>query len=232
MTSITIKATDGSGAFAAYVVQPKTKPVGVVVLIQEIFGVNQAMRDIACWVADLGFIAVAPDLFWRIEPGIDITDKTDAEWKRAFELFQTFDQPKGIEDLKATVAACRTMDGSNGKVATMGYCLGGRLAFMMAQQSDADANISYYGVGLDGLLGDLNKVTKPLVIHIADKDAFFPPEGRAAVVAATKGNKHAVSYVYPDADHAFARVNGIHWDGRSATIANGRSAEALVAALA
>jgi carboxymethylenebutenolidase len=231
MASISITATDGSGTFATYVVEPKTKPAGVVVLIQEIFGVNQAMRDIAAWVADLGFIAVAPDLFWRIEPGIDITDKSDAEWKRAFELFQTFDQVKGIEDLKATVAACRTLSGANGKVATMGYCLGGRLAFMMAEQSDADANISYYGVGLDGLLGDLPKVTKPLLIHIADKDAFFPPEGRAAVVAATRGHQHAVSHVYPDADHAFARVNGIHWDGRSATIANGRSAELLAAVL-
>jgi carboxymethylenebutenolidase len=231
MASITIKATDGSGEFAAYVVEPKTKPAGVVVLIQEIFGVNQAMRDIAAWVADLGFIAVAPDLFWRIEPGIDITDKSDAEWKRAFELFQTFDQAKGIEDLKATVTASRTLPGANGKVATMGYCLGGRLAFMMAEQSDADANISYYGVGLDGLLGDLPKVTKPLLVHIADKDAFFPPEGRAAVVAATQGHKHAVSHVYPNADHAFARVEGIHWDGRSATIANGRSAEMLAAVL-
>jgi carboxymethylenebutenolidase len=231
MSGITIKATDGSGSFDAYVVEPRTKPAGVVVLIQEIFGVNQAMRDIAAWVADLGFIAVAPDLFWRIEPGIDITDKSDAEWKRAFELFQAFDQAKGIEDLKATVAACRALPGANGKVATMGYCLGGRLAFMMAEQSDADANVSYYGVGLDGLVGDLDKVTKPLLVHIADKDAFFPPEGRAAVVAALKGHKHAVSYVYPDADHAFARVNGTHWDGRSATIANGRSAEVLAAAL-
>lgn len=231
MSSITIQASDGSGSFAAYVVEPKTKPAGVVVLIQEIFGVNQAMRDIAAWVADLGFIAVCPDLFWRIEPGIDITDKSDAEWKRAFELFQAFDQVKGIEDLKATVTASRKLAGANGKVATMGYCLGGRLAFMMAQQSDADANVSYYGVGLDGLLGDLDKVTRPLVVHIADKDAFFPPEGRAAAVAATKGHKHIVSHVYPNADHAFARVNGIHWDGRSATIANGRSAEALVAAL-
>ena len=137
----------------------------------------------------------------------------------------------GIEDLKATVAAARQLPGANGKVATMGYCLGGRLAFMMAEQSDADANISYYGVGLDGLLGDLPKVTKPLLIYIADKDAFFPPEGRAAVVAATQGHQHAVSHVYPDADHAFARVNGIHWDGRSATIANGRSAELLAAVL-
>jgi carboxymethylenebutenolidase len=231
MPSITITASDGTGSFSAYVLEPKTKPTGVVVLIQEVFGVNQAMRDIAAWVADLGFIAVCPDLFWRIEPGIDITDKSDAEWKRAFELFQAFDQPKGIEDLEATVAASRTLPGANGKVATMGYCLGGRLAFMMAQQSDADANVSYYGVGLDSLVADLDKITKPLVVHIADKDEFFPPEGRAAVVAATRGHKQIATHIYPNADHAFARVNGIHWDGRSATIANGRSAEALVAAL-
>lgn len=231
MSSITIQATDGSGGFAVYVQEPKAKPAGVVVLIQEIFGVNQAMRDIAAWVADLGFIAVCPDLFWRIEPGIDITDKSDAEWKRAFELFQTFDQVKGIEDLKATVAHSRKLPGANGKVGTMGYCLGGRLAFMMAQQSDADANISYYGVGLDGLLADLGKVSKPLIVHVADEDEFFPAEGRAAVIAATKGHSHVASYVYPNANHAFARVDGIHWDGRSATIANGRSAEALVAAL-
>ena len=104
MASITIQASDGSGSFSAYLAEPKTKPAGVVVLIQEIFGVNQAMRDIAAWVADLRFIAICPDLFWRIEPGIDITDKTDAEWKRAFELFTKFDQAKGIDDLKATVA--------------------------------------------------------------------------------------------------------------------------------
>jgi carboxymethylenebutenolidase len=113
----------------------------------------------------------------------------------------------------------------------MGYCLGGRLAFMMAQQSDADANISYYGVALDNLLGDLGRISRPLIVHIADKDEFFPPEGRAKVVEAVKGHPHIKAYVYPNADHAFARVGGVHWDGRSATIANGRSAEALVAAL-
>lgn len=230
MSNLTIAATDGSGSFSAFVVAPKATQAGVVVLIQEIFGVNQAMRDIAAWVADLGFIAVVPDLFWRIEPGIDITDKSEAEWKRAFELFQAFDQAKGIEDLKATVAAARTMTGGNGKVATMGYCLGGRLAFMMAEQSDADANISYYGVGLDGLLGDLGKVTRPLIVHIADKDEFFPAEGRQKVVEAVKGHATVTCYNYP-ADHAFARVNGIHWHGLSATIANGRSAEVLVTAL-
>ena len=235
MASIDIRATDGSGSFAAYVAEPRAVPggakPGVVVLIQEIFGVNQAMRDTASWVADMGFIAVCPDLFWRIEPGIDITDKSEAEWKKAFELFNKFDQAKGIEDLKATVAAARALPGANGKVGTMGYCLGGRLAFMMAEQSDADVNVSYYGVGLDGLLGDLAKVTKPLLVHIADKDEFFPAEGRAKVAAAVKGHPPIACHVYPNADHAFARVNGVHWDGRSATIANGRSAEILVAAL-
>lgn len=230
MPQITIPATDGSGSFTAYVSLPKATPAGVVVLIQEIFGVNQAMRDTAEWVADLGYIAVCPDLFWRIEPGIDITDKTEAEWKKAFSLFQAFDQAKGIEDLKATVAAARTLNGANGRVGTMGYCLGGRLAFMMAEQSDADVNISYYGVGLDGLLGDIGKVTKPLLVHIADRDEYFPEAGRKAVADGTRGNACIACYNY-DADHAFARVNGIHWHGLSAAIANGRSAEALAKAL-
>jgi len=231
MANITIQASDGSGSFSAYLLEPKAKPAGVVVLIQEIFGVNQAMRDTAAWVADMGFIAVCPDLFWRLEPGVDITDKSEAEWKKAFDLFNRFDQAKGIDDLKATVAAARTLPGANGKVGTMGYCLGGRLAFMMAEQSDADVNISYYGVGLDNLLGDLGKVSKPLLVHIADQDEFFPAEGRAKVVQATQGHAHIRSHVYPNANHAFARVNGVHWDGRSAAIANGRSAEALVRAL-
>ena len=231
MASITVQATDGSGSFSAYLAAPANKPTGVVVLIQEIFGVNQAMRDIAAWVADLGFIAVCPDLFWRIEPGIDITDKSEAEWKRAFELFNTFDQAKGIEDLKATVAAARKLPGANGKVGTMGYCLGGRLAFVMAQQSDADVNVSYYGVGIENRVAEAEKLTHPLLMHIAGKDEFFPPEGRAKVVEAVKGHRQIAAHVYANADHAFARVGGVHWDGRAAAIANGRSAEALVAAL-
>ncbi len=229
--TISIQAGDGSGSFSAHVTEPKATPAGTVVLIQEIFGVNQAMRDAAAWVADLGFLAVCPDLFWRIEPGVDISDKTDAEWKKAFELFSTFDEQKGVEDIKATLQSARKLPGCNGKVGTIGYCLGGRLAFMMAEQSDADVNISYYGVGLDSLLSDLDKITRPLVIHIAGQDEFFPADGRTKVIEATKKQRNIACYVYPNANHAFARVGGIHWDGRSAAIANGRSAEALVAAL-
>jgi carboxymethylenebutenolidase len=202
-----------------------------VVLIQEIFGVNDAMRATANEVAALGFIAVCPDLFWRLQPGVDLTDKTEAEWKQAFDFMNRFDPAKGIADLKATLAAARALPGCNGKAGTMGYCLGGRLSFMMAEQSDADVNISYYGVGLDSLLDDLPKVSKPLLVHIADEDKFFPPEGRARVVAAAETHPHTAVYTYPGADHAFARVGGTHFDALSATIANGRSAEALAAAL-
>ncbi len=231
MATIKINATDGAGSFDAYLVEPKARPAGAVVLIQEIFGVNQSMRDTAARVADLGFIAVAPDLFWRIEPNVDITDKSEAEWQKAFSLMQKFDQAKGIEDLKATLAAARKSPGCNGRAGTMGYCLGGRLAFMMAEQSDADINVSYYGVGLDALLGDINKITKPLVVHIAEKDEYFKPDAQAKVIAGAKGHKNIATHSYPNADHAFARVGGVHWHGRSAAIANGRSTEALAAAL-
>ncbi|MBV9653792.1 MAG: dienelactone hydrolase family protein [Acetobacteraceae bacterium] len=231
MPTMTIAATDGSGSFSAYVAQPKKTPAGAVVVIQEIFGVNQAMRETADGIADLGFIAICPDLFWRLEPGIDITDKTEAEWQRAMALMNAFDQNKGIEDLQATVAAARSAPGATGRVATIGFCLGGRLAFMMAQRSDADLNVSYYGVGLDGLLGDLDRVRAPLVLHIAGEDKFFPAEGRARVIEAVSNRPNIAAYVYPGADHAFARVGGVHWNGLAATIANGRTAEALAAAL-
>jgi carboxymethylenebutenolidase len=231
MASIKIAATDSSGSFDAYLAEPKHKTGGAVVLIQEIFGVNASMRETADQIADLGFFVVVPDLFWRIEPNVDITDKSKPEWDKAFALMNAFDAAKGIEDLNATLAVARKLPGSNGRAGTVGYCLGGRLAFMMAEQSDADVNVSYYGVGLDSLLGDLDRVTRPLLVHIAGEDGFFPAEGRAKVLEAAKSNAHVHAYNYPGADHAFARVGGTHWDGRSAWIANGRTAEALAAAL-
>jgi carboxymethylenebutenolidase len=231
LSTITIEAADGSGSFNALVVEPKRTPAGAVVLIQEIFGVNDVMRSTAGLVAELGFFAVVPDLFWRLEPGIELTDKSEAEFKRALALMNRFDQALGIDDLKATLATARSLPGANGRAGTMGYCLGGRLAFMMATRSDADVNVSYYGVGLDGLLGELGALRSPLVLHIAGNDGFFPPEGRARVLDAVQGNSLVHAYHYAGADHGFARAGGVHWDALSATIANGRSAEALAAAL-
>lgn len=230
MAEITIKAPDG-GSFFAYLAEPKQKPAGAVVVIQEIFGVNGAMRAACDWLAAMGFIAVCPDLFWRIEPRVDITDRTQAEWDKAFALFKAFDQEKGIVDLKATLAAARQLPGCNGRAATIGFCLGGRLAFMMAERSDADANISYYGVGLDELLGEIPTIRSPLLMHIASEDKFVSKEAQAKIVAAVEGNGFIAAHVYPGVDHAFARIKGQSYDARAATIANGRSAELLARVL-
>ena len=231
MDSVTITAQDGSGTFTAFHAAPDRADAGTVVLIQEIFGVNDSMRETAREVAAQGFHVLVPDLFWRLRPGVDLTDKSDAEWQEAMSLMKQFNQNAGVRDLKATLAAARTLPGANGRAGTMGYCLGGRLAVMMATESDADVNVSYYGVGLDDLTPKFAAVQAPLLVHIADKDAFFPAAGRARTVQAAASNPHIHAHVYPDADHAFARIGGTHYQARAATIANGRSTQALVEAL-
>ncbi|MCS6892415.1 MAG: dienelactone hydrolase family protein [Rhodovarius sp.] len=232
MGEITIQATDGSGSFKAYLAEPARKPAGAVVMIQEIFGVNRTMRALSDWVAAMGFFALAPDLFWRQEAGVELDpDAGQAQWDRAFALMKGMDQAKAIEDLKATVAAARALPGCNGKVGTMGYCLGGRLAFLMALESDAQCHVSYYGVGLEGLVGQAGRITAPTLLHIAERDRFVPPEAQAAIRAALAGHPHCTVMVHPGVDHAFARVGAHSYDARAATIANGRSAELLARTL-
>ncbi len=228
---IDIRANDG-GSFKAYVETPANGSGPVIVCIQEIFGVNHAMRDIAKFWAGQGYIAVAPDLFWRQEPGVDITDKTDEEWKKAFALFQGFDVDKGVDDLKATIAAARTMPGANGKVGTVGFCLGGKLAYLLACRSDAECNVSYYGVGIDDLLGEATDITHPLVMHIAEEDGFVPKDAQAKIKDGLADVDTVTIYSYPGMDHAFARIGGVPYDETNANLANGRSLEAFKQTLA
>ncbi|TWA89931.1 carboxymethylenebutenolidase [Azospirillum brasilense] len=224
MTDISIPAGDG-GSFSAYVAKPAGGgPAPGLVVIQEIFGVNQVMRDLCDGFAAQGWLAVCPDLFWRQEPGVQITDKTQEEWNRAFALMNGMDQDKAVDDLKATLAWLRQNPDCTGKAGAVGYCLGGRLAFMMAARSDSDANVSYYGVGLDGLVGEAASITKPLLMHIAEKDQFVPAEAREKVLAVVKGNPNVTAHVYPSMDHAFARAGGAHFDAEAADLANGRTA--------
>ena len=222
-----INATDGSGTFSAYAAFPEISPAPAVVVIQEIFGVNKNLRDICLKLADEGFVAICPDLFWRQQPGIQLTDQTDADWKRAFELFNGFNVDKGIDDLKATLDFVRTHPACTGKAGTLGYCLGGKLAFLMATRSDADCNISYYGVGLDALLGESANIKKPLMLHIAEKDEYTPPEAREKIITGLKDNKNVETYVYPGMDHAFTRLGGKHYNHDAAALAYERTEDFL-----
>ena len=224
MTDVTIHAASG-GSFSAYLATPKSGKGPGIVCIQEIFGVNQVMRAIADGLAAEGYTAICPDLFWRIEPGIQLTDKSEAEWKRAFELFQAFDVDKGVDDLKATLASLRQHPACTGKAGTVGYCLGGRLAYLMATRSDADCNVGYYGVYIQNALDEARNIKRPLMLHIAEKDQFTPPEAQAQIKAGLQGNAMVTIHSYPGAEHAFARIGGEHYDKAAADLANRRSAE-------
>lgn len=231
---VTIRADDDTGSFSAYVRRPETDAdAPCVIVIQEIFGVNAVMRGICDDLAKAGYIAVCPDLFWRQEPGIDITDKTEAEWKKAFSLYEGFDIDLGVADLKATLAEARRMDGCSGRAATMGFCLGGKLAFLMAAKSDADCNVSYYGVGIDALVDThVAGIRNPLLMHIAEKDKFVPLPAQHKIITALKDNDHVQVNVYPGVDHAFARPGGAHYDAEAAHLANSRTADFLAVHLA
>lgn len=231
MSYITINAADG-GQFAAWYAAPAgsgDRPG--LVLIQEIFGVNAVMRDLADGFAAQGYHVLCPDIFWRIEPGVDITDQSQAEWDKAFELFGKFDTDLGVRDLDTTLAAVRELDGCTGKAGAVGYCLGGKLAYLMAARTDVDCAVSYYGVGIEGLLSEAGETLSPWLSHIASGDSFVPAEAQQAVIAAL-GDAPGVSlHVYEGQEHAFARVGGAHYDEASATLANRRTEEFLSSSL-
>lgn len=225
MPDITIKGRDGN--FSAYLSLPATGFGPGLLVIQEIFGVNRSMRQMCDAFAARGYVALCPDIFWRQEPGIQITDKTDEEWQRAFQLFQGFDVDKGIEDLKDSLATLRKLDTCTGKAGAVGYCLGGKLAFLMATRSDADCNVGYYGVGLDELLGEAAGISAPLMLHIAEKDEYCPPETQARLRDSLGSHPQATLHSYAGMPHAFARAGGIHYDADAATLANGRTYDFL-----
>jgi carboxymethylenebutenolidase len=228
--SLTISTKDGP--FEAYVARPAAKKAPAVIVIQEIFGVNAVVRLTADRLAVEGYLAIAPDLFWRLEPGVDITDKTQAEWDKAFALMNAFDTDLGVEDIQAAINVAREDGQCNGHVGAVGYCLGGRLAFLAATRTDVDAAVGYYGVTIDQYLAEADKLSRPLVLHIAEDDKFVPKDAQERITSALK-NCHLVEiFTYPGRDHAFAREGGDHFHAEDAAKANRRTLEAFKKALA
>lgn len=228
--SLTISTPDGG--FGAYVATPAAPgPWPAIVVLQEIYGVNAVMQAVADHFASLGYLAVCPDLFWRIEPDIDLTDQTEAGNKRAFELFGLFNVDKGLEDIAATLAAVRADPRCNGKVGAVGFCLGGLLAYLTATRTDADASVGYYGVSIDTRLNEAEKLHAPLLLHIAEQDGFVDKDAQARIIAGLNNHPQTVLHTYPGRGHAFARPGGDHYDAADAALANNRTdaffAEAL-----
>jgi carboxymethylenebutenolidase len=220
---ISISGRDGD--FAAYLAAPASGRGPGIVVIQEIFGVNAVVRAVADRLAGKGYFALAPDLFWRLEPGTEITDRTEAEWKQALDLMDRFDVDAGIDDIQSAIDHLRVTAGVSGKVGTVGHCLGGQLAFLAATRTDADASVGYYGVNLPARLGEAANIRKPLMLHIAAEDGFVPKDAQAQIIAGLKDNPLVTIHVYDGVDHAFARPGGKNYNAAAAGLANRRTEE-------
>ena len=222
---IKIPAADG-GAFMAYIAMPEDaekQSHPAMVVIQEIFGVNSDMRKKCDAYAEQGYIAICPDLFWRIEPGVQLVDSEESQLNRAFELYDLFDEEKGLTDLKTTLGYIRNMRPCSKKVGAVGYCLGGKLAFMMACHTDVDATVGYYGVAIDTLVDQADGIDSPTMLHIAAEDEFVDKDAQRIMNDTLSQHPHVTLCTYEGVQHAFARYHGMHYDAEAAQLANSRT---------
>ncbi len=221
--TLTIQTPDGP--FQALVVRPAADaPAPVIVVIQEIFGVNDGIKQIAHEIAAQGYIAVCPDLFWRFEPGLSMSEHTEANWKKGFDYYGRYDFDKGVADIVATIAEARTMKGASGKVGVTGYCLGGLLTFRAMAASDAEVGVVYYGGGTERYVAEGARITRPVLMHLAGDDEYIGKDAQAIIHAALDDNPLVEIHTYPGRNHAFARPGGDHYDEADATTANARTA--------
>jgi carboxymethylenebutenolidase len=227
---IKINSFDG-GEFGAYMALPASGYGPGIVVLQEIFGVNQYLRDVADWYAAHGFVALVPDLFWRIQPGIELTDKGD-DWQKAIDLYMKMDEAKAVEDSAAALDFLRKHSSCSGRAGAIGFCMGGKLAYLLSVRFKPDCAVGYYGVSIEKNLDEAKSLSSPLMLHIAGLDKFCPPEAQSQIHAALDGNPLVTLHDYPEMDHAFARLGGEHYDAAAAEIANLRTLEFFVSHLA
>jgi carboxymethylenebutenolidase len=222
---ISIEGRDG--AFGAYIARPKALPASAVVDLQELFGVNADIRKTCDELAEQGFIAVAPDLFWRQEPGVDLSVTSEADWQHGLRLYQAYDRDAGARDVKDTANVVAKLHECTGKVAVLGYCLGALMVFLTAVRYGVDAAVAYHGGDTEKYLGEIDGLHAPMLMHLAEEDEFISKAAQAEIKAALTGKPNATLYSYPGQHHAFSRHNGAHYNAAAAALANGRTNEFL-----
>ena len=227
---VTIKSFDG-GEFDAYLALPAGGYGPGIVVLQEIFGVNKSLRDVADWYAAHGFVALCPDLFWRQQPGVELTDKGD-DWNKALAFYQGLDEAKAVEDSAAALEFLRQHPACSGRAGAIGFCLGGKLAYLLSTRFKPDCAVSYYGVGIEKSLDEADNLSTPLILHIAGSDKFCPPEAQRQIHSAFDWHQLVRVYDYPGLEHAFARLGGEHFDADATELAGLRSVEFFVYHLA
>src|SRR5580704_13520702 len=209
MDHVTVKGQGGE--FAAYIARPKTSPAPVVIVLQELFGVNADIRRHCDELAEQGYLAVAPDLYWRQELGVDLNVTSQADWDHGLRLYSAYDRDAGVKDIKDTIDAVRKLPECNGKVALLGYCLGALMVFMTAARKDGiDAAVWYHVGDTEKYLGEVDGLHAPILMHLAEQDEFISKAAQAGIKAALAKKPNATVYSYPGQSHAFSRHNGAH----------------------
>jgi carboxymethylenebutenolidase len=222
---ITIEGRDG--AFGAYIARPKSLPAPAVVVLQELSGVNADIRKTCDELAEQGFVAVAPDLFWRQEPGVDLGVTSEADWEHGVRLYQAYDRDAGVRDVKDTFHAVAKLPDCAGKVAVLGYCLGALMVFLTTVRYGVDAAVAYHGGDTEKYLGEVGGLHAPMLMHLAEEDEFISKPAQAQIKAALAGKPNATVFSYPGQNHAFSRHNGAHYNAAAATLAHKRTNEFL-----
>ena len=212
--------------FAGYLALPPAGTGPGLVLFQEIFGVNEHIRAVAeQWALD-GFVVLAPDMFWRQAPRVELGYAGD-DWQRAFALMQGYGAEQAEADVGAAVAALRARPEVGARrVGAMGFCMGGRLAYLAAATAGVDAAVPYYGGGIHAQLERVRSITCPMQFHYAGHDDHIPPEAVESVRAAFTG-KPAEVHVYAGSMHGFNCWARASYHAPSAALAHGRALQFL-----
>ena len=220
--TVRIPTYEGDHRFPAHVSRPSGTPKAAIIVVQEIFGVNPGIRQKADHWASLGYLAVAPEVFWRQAEGISLDADVPEEFQQSVGYMMKHDFDAGIRDIEATIRWLRREEGI-ATVGLVGYCMGGKIAYQAAARTDIDASVGYYGVGIAAMLNESHAIARPLMLHVPTADGFVPPDQQKAMHDGLDPNPHVTIHDYEGLDHGFAAEHGVRRNENGARLADSRT---------
>ena len=223
--TINLNLTDGQ--MGAYIAYPEKSPIGAVIAIMEIWGVNKTMKAHALEFAQAGYICLVPDLFWRLGPDVILDADNPDHWMLSLDRYFNFDYDLGAKDMEETMNYLRELELCNGKVGAVGYCLGGKMCYLLSCRTNIDCAVAYYGTYIEHAITEASQLSQPFMLHQALADTWVPPAICKFIEEKIKHKPNVEIHKYPDAEHAFARHGATSYSKEEADLALERSVSFL-----